>query len=299
MPEPLPVLIAGYLSHLKRTNASEHTVRNYASDLAQWMEYITPIDADPPAPDAIDMLLLREWMGSLYDQGLSNVTIRRKLSAVRSFFKHLLEKRVIEVNVASLVLTPKVPKTLPRVQTPEQTNQMLDSAAAGQLKRSSLIRDIAILELLYGTGIRVSELCGLNLRDVDMAQGWILVRGKGKKERQVPLGERAALTLRDYLEKRYTTTRDQAVFLNNRGKRLSTRSVAKLVKLYATALAGDSSLHPHSLRHAYATHLLSDGADLRSIQELLGHARLSTTQKYTQVSLSDLMSAYDKAHPKA
>jgi integrase/recombinase XerC len=179
----------------------------------------------------------------------------------------------------------------------EQTNALLDGVAAGQLERPHPARDLAILELLYGCGIRVSELVGLNLEDMDRTERWLRVRGKGRKERQVPFGGKAADALDRYLEDR--SSQEQALFLNHHGGRLTDRGVRGIIKLYATLIAGDSSIHPHSFRHAFATHLLSDGADLRSIQELLGHARLSTTQKYTQVSLTDLMSVYDKAHPKA
>ena len=166
-------------------------------------------------------------------------------------------------------------------------------------KRERCERDVALLELMYGCGIRVSELVGINLEDIDLRTGWLRVRGKGNKERQVPVGGRAVEAVNVYLQKRSTQPSERALFLNSRGARLGDRQVRRLVKLYAVLVAGDSTVHPHSFRHAYATHLLSDGADLRSIQELLGHARLSTTQKYTQVSLKDLQAVYDRAHPKA
>jgi len=201
------------------------------------------------------------------------------------------------MNAPRLLRTPRAPKKLPDVMTTEQANALLDGVAAGKLERPHPARDLAILELLYGSGIRVSELVGLNLDDIDRTERWLRVRGKGRKERQVPFGGKAADALERYLEER--TSRENALFLNHRGGRLTDRGVRGIIKLYATLIAGDSSLHPHSFRHAFATHLLGDGADLRSIQELLGHARLSTTQKYTQVSLTDLMATYDKAHPKA
>jgi integrase/recombinase XerC len=188
-----------------------------------------------------------------------------------------------------------MPKHLPRVPTAEQVNTLLDGAAG--VDRPYPTRDIAILELLYGCGVRVSELVGLNVADLDLAERWALVRGKGRKERQVPFGAKAAAALERYLNER--PAGPEALFLNHRGARLTDRGVRNIVKLYARLLTGDDSLHPHSLRHAFATHLLADGADLRAIQELLGHARLSTTQKYTQVALTDLMACYDKAHPRA
>jgi integrase/recombinase XerC len=184
--------------------------------------------------------------------------------------------------------------------TPEQTNTLVDGVAADKLERPYPARDLAIFEMLYGCGLRISELVGLNLDDFDFRERWIRVRGKGRKERQVPFGSKAATAIERYLAVRTPAASDtQALFLNHRGTRLTDRGARGIVKFYARRITGDSSIHPHSLRHAYATHLLSDGADLRAIQELLGHAQLSTTQKYTQVSLTDLMAVYDKAHPKA
>jgi integrase/recombinase XerC len=167
------------------------------------------------------------------------------------------------------------------------------------MERPHPARDRAIFEMLYGCGVRVSELAGMNLEDIDRAEGWIRVRGKGRKERQVPLPRQAADALERYLAERPVVRDQGAVFLNHRGGRLTDRGISLIVKFYATYVSGDPSVHPHSFRHAYATHLLAAGADLRAIQELLGHSRLSTTQKYTQVSLTDLMAVYDKAHPKA
>jgi len=288
-----------FVEEMVRTGASEHSIRAYESDLAQFLEYLAPPDLEPPEPRAIDLLVLREWLASLYRDNLSAVTIRRKLAAVRSLFRFLLREGVVDINVAKLVRTPKAPKKLPEVMTAEQANTLIDGVAADKLERPFPVRDRAIFEMLYGCGIRVSELAGLNLQDVDRSEGWLRVRGKGRKERQVPLPGQAARALERYLGERPVKRDEAAVFLNHRGTRLTTRGISGIVKLYATCLAGDPSLHPHSFRHAYATHLLADGADLRAIQELLGHARLSTTQKYTQVSLTDLMAVYDKAHPKA
>ena len=291
--------IEAFLDNLKREGASEHTVKAYAGDLEYFLEYLSPPDLAPPEPRAIDHLLLREWMAALYKQGLNAVSIQRKLAAVRSLFKFMLREGAIEVNVARLVRTPKAPKKLPEVMTAEQTNDLLDGVALNRLERPYPARDRAMFELLYGCGVRVSELAGLDLDDLDRSEGWIRVRGKGRKERQVPLPGKAAEALDRYLNERAIVRDERAVFLNHRGSRITSRGIHGIVKLYATALSGDTSIHPHSFRHAYATHLLADGADLRAIQELLGHARLSTTQKYTQVALTDLMAVYDKAHPKA
>jgi integrase/recombinase XerC len=299
MSDTLAAHIEDYLESLRLENASEHTVRNYRTDLVEFLAYFTPPDGDPPPVAELDTLALREWLGHLYKLQLTPVTIRRKLAAVRSLFRNLLRTGVLPVNVAKLLRSPKAPKKLPRVMTAEQTNTLIDGVAADQLQRTHAARDLAIFEVLYGCGIRVSELTGLKLADIDFSDRWILVRGKGRKERQVPFGSKAAQALERYLMERKPKGKEAAVFLNHRGSRLTARGVSDIVKLYATILSGDSSLHPHSFRHAYATHLLSDGADLRSIQELLGHSSLSTTQKYTQVSLTELMAVYDKAHPKA
>lgn len=288
-----------YLAALARENASAHTIRNYAADLNQFLGYLGRGGAEPPAAAGVDQLLLREWLADLYAQNLKKATIRRKLAAIRGLFEHLLREGRITVNQAKLLTTPRLPKTLPNVPTEEQTNTLIDSIAARQLERPHPERDLALFEILYGCGLRISELCGMNVEDVDPREGWVRVRGKRKKERQVPVPGRALTALNRWLEERRPAPEEAAVFLNHRGTRLSDRGARGILKLYAVALAGDGGLHPHALRHAYATHLLSAGADLRAIQELLGHASLSTTQKYTQLSLLDLMKVYDKAHPRA
>ena len=293
--------IERYLAGLARTAASTHTLDAYRSDLRQLIEFLSPPGIEPPAPESIDLLLLREWMLWLYRQELEAVSIRRKVAAVRGLFQFLQREGVAAINVARLLRLPKAPQKLPVVMTAEQMNTLLDDVAAGKLERPYPSRDRAMLEVLYGCGLRVSELAGLNLDDLDRAaeETWMRVRGKGKKERQVPLPGQAAAALERYLAERPVARDERAVFLNHRGHRLGVRGIHGIVKLYATVLCGDPSVHPHGFRHAYATHLLAGGADLRAIQELLGHARLSTTQKYTQVSLTDLMKVYDKAHPKA
>jgi integrase/recombinase XerC len=265
--------------------------------LRQFLDYFSPPGVQAPAPSTFDVLKIREWLAALYDQKLSVVSIRRKLAALRVFFRFLVREGLAPMNAPRLLRTPRSPKKLPDVMSSEQANALLDGVAAGKLERPHPARDLAILELLYGCGVRVSELVGVNLDDIDRGERWLRVRGKGRKERQVPFGGKAADALERYLAERVSS--EQALFLNHRGGRLTDRGVRGIIKLYATLIAGDSSLHPHSFRHAFATHLLSDGADLRSIQELLGHAQLSTTQKYTQVSLTDLMAVYDRSHPKA
>ena len=315
--------IEKYLAALARENASPHTLRNYAADLEQFalfcgaaspggesaLEPASPEAKRPagleagsparqPAPQ-IGTLELREWLGELYDRGLSVITIRRKLAAVRALYRFMLREGVIASNPARLVRTPKAPKRVPAVPTAEQTNTLVDAVGADTLERPHPERDLLIFELLYGCGLRISELVGLNLDDFDRTERWIRVRGKGRKERQVPYGGKAGTALEKYMQVRAANAGDRALLVNHRGARISDRGARGIVKLYARLITGDASLHPHSLRHAYATHLLADGADLRSIQELLGHARLATTQRYTQVSLTDLMAVYDRSHPRA
>jgi integrase/recombinase XerC len=292
--------IDAYLAELAIENASPHTIRNYREDLEQFLDYFSPPETEPPHPREIDALAIREWLGSLYDRKLNVISIRRKLAAVRSLFKFMMRSGAISINAARLVRTPKAPRSIPAVMTAEQANTLVDGVGADNLERPFPERDLVIFELLYGCGMRISELVGLNLEDIDFTQRWLRIRGKGRKERDAPFGTKAASALERYLAKRTSFRPDErALILNHRGRRLTDRGAREIVKLYASLLAGDSSVHPHSLRHAYATHLLADGADLRVIQELLGHARLSTTQKYTQLSLTDLMAVYDRAHPKA
>ena len=291
--------IGRYTRELESASVSPHTLRAYSADLAGFLEYLARPPAAPPESASIDVLALRQWLASLYDRKQSAVTIRRKLAAVRGLLAFLHKEGVVPVNVGRLVRTPKAPKTVPDVMTAAQTNALIDGVGSSKPERPYPLRDRAILEMLYGCGLRVSELASLSLDDLDRTERWLRVRGKGRKERQVPLPGQAAEALERYLAERPVVRDQRAVFLNHRKGRLTDRGVRGLVKFYATYLSGDSSIHPHSFRHAYATHLLAAGADLRSIQELLGHARLSTTQKYTQVSLTDLMAVYDKAHPKA
>lgn len=291
--------IERYLEELVRSAASRHTIDAYAADLRQFLEFLSPPGSGPPPPRAIDVLVVREWLAGLYRDQLTVVTIRRKLAAVRGLFGFLLREGVVAINAGRIVRTPKAPQKLPAVMTAEQANALIDGVASGRIERPFPARDRAMFELLYGCGLRASELAGLDLEDVDRYDGWVRVCGKGRKERQVPLPRKAREALDGYLSARPVVRGQRALFLNHRRGRLTDRGLRGIVKLYATLLAGDPSIHPHSLRHAYATHLLADGADLRAIQELLGHVRLSTTQKYTQVSLTDLMAVYDKAHPKA
>jgi integrase/recombinase XerC len=295
----LSAAIEDFLGERSRRNNSPHTLRNYGADLREFLEYFSPPDSGPPALITIDLLSLREWLAHLYGRDQKPATIRRKLASLRALFRFLSREHRIERDPARLLRLPRMPKTLPDVPNTEVTNALVDGTSREDLERPFPARDRLLMELLYGCGLRVSEAVGLNLEDFDRGERWVRVRGKGRKERQVPYGLKAAAALNAYLEARQSETELHALFLNHRGRRLTDRGARNIVKFYATYVAGDSSIHPHTLRHAFATDLLSHGADLRAIQELLGHARLSTTQKYTQVSLTDLMRVYDGAHPKA
>ncbi len=294
----LTASIADFMGELARRNDSPHTLRNYDADLREFVAYFTLPGEAPPAITSFDLPALREWLAHLYDRAQKPATIRRKLASVRSFFRFLSREHRIESDPARLLRLPKMPKTLPEVPNAEVTNALVDAELPKDMERANPNRDRLLLEMLYGCGLRVSEAVGLNLQDFDRTERWVLVRGKGRKERQVPYGLKAAAALDIYLAERAPNADPHVLFLNRLGGRLTDRGARNIVKFYATHVVHDPSIHPHTLRHAFATHLLSDGADLRSIQELLGHARLSTTQKYTQVSLHDLMRVYDSAHPK-
>jgi integrase/recombinase XerC len=319
--------IEKYLRHLSSVrNASPHTLRNYESDLRQFVEFLSPPGEAVPAVAQLDHHLVREYVADLYDRRLEKSTIARKLAALRSFCRFCVRDGSLKANPARLVPAPKLPKRLPGVLSAEEVNGFLDqigaldaqSAKPGAKKKRQrggatadeagliLKRDRAILEMLYAAGLRVSELTGLNLEDIDHDARMLRVRGKGRKERLVPYGEKAEAALAAYAPLRAELLRRarpganvQAVFLNYAGRRLMPRSVDRLVKKYARMMGTGWDVHPHSFRHAFATHLLTDGADLRAIQELLGHQSLSTTQKYTHTSIRHLMEVFDKAHPRA
>jgi len=295
----LATAIEDFLGDRERRNDSPHTLRNYGADLREFLDYFSPPGAEPPPLAGMDLLSLREWLAHLYGREQKPATIRRKLASLRALFRFLSREHRIEGDPARLLRLPRMPKTLPDVPNTEVTNALVDGTSREDLERPFPARDRLLLELLYGCGLRISEAVGLNLEDFDRGERWVRVRGKGRKERQVPYGLKAADALDLYSEARQSEREPRALFLNHRGSRLTDRGARSIVKFYATYVAGDSSIHPHTLRHAFATDLLSHGADLRAIQELLGHARLSTTQKYTQVSLVDLMRVYDNAHPKA
>jgi integrase/recombinase XerC len=290
--------IAQFLRALQERNASEHTIKAYRTDLAQFAEYV-----GPQSWSDIDHMLVRGYLANLYERGLSKTSVARALAALRSLYRWLAQEGEVEQNPAALVATPKLPKKLPRVPTIEEVNTVLDA----EMPECSAFdeRDRLILELLYGCGIRNSELIGVNLDDIRWSNELILVRGKGRKERYVPFGDSAKDALQAYLPQRQRVlgetrhTSEKALLVNLRGARLTTRSVGRIVKRIAVARGLSPDVHPHTLRHAFGTHMLEEGADLRAIQELLGHERLSTTQRYTQLTVKHVMEVYDKTHPHA
>jgi integrase/recombinase XerC len=295
--------------HLKyERNVSAHTLRNYMSDLEQFYDYLCPVDSAgnrrPIEIRQIDHITIREYLAKLYREKRKKTSIARKLATLRTFFKFLCREQVLEMNPARLVSSPRLEKKLPKVLSVDDVIRFIETPDTETVLGK---RDRAILELLYGTGIRVAELAGINLDDIDFKNESIRVRGKRRKERIVPFGSKAKEALQDYLGVRgellVEAPEDQrdpmALFMNYQGTRITTRSVGRMLDKYLIECAMEHDISPHSLRHSFATHLLSAGADLRAIQELLGHARLSTTQIYTQVSMEKLMEVYDKSHPKA
>jgi integrase/recombinase XerC len=357
-PTSLNPLVADYLRVLaNERGSSSHTLRAYARELHGFTAYISKRNKNENGPECIEHTEIRAYLGTLYDRGLSKASAARALAAIRSWFKWLARTGLVEQNAAALVSTPKLPKHLPRVPSIEQMNRVVDSV--GEDAASWPARDMAILELLYGCGIRNAELVGLNLEDIHWANDAILIRGKGHKQRYVPLGDAAAQAVRAYMAERSallaaagkdsalkghgfrraisvakqtsalaaegsffsesqgspsfppTSKTKQietpALFLNLRLRglaksaqaRLTTRSVGRIVKRIAILRGLSAEVHPHTLRHAFGTHLLEEGADLRAIQELLGHERLSTTQRYTQLTTAQLTVVYDRTHPRA
>lgn len=332
--------IEKYLVYLTSVrNSSPHTVSNYGKDLAQFITYLSPPGLKPPPLREVQHHVIREFVAHLHDQGLQKSSIARKLATLRSFFKYCVREGLLKESPARLVPTPKLPKRIPSVLSAEEMNAFLNQLAPLQCGPTNpkillevsravksktpkprlveegllLPRDRALLELLYAAGLRVSELTGLNLFDIDQTERMLRVCGKGNKERVVPYGSKAQEALDKYWPlreelllqvagsraSRHATPHASAVFLNYAGLRLTQRSVGRIVKKYIRLVNVNWDLHPHSLRHAFATHLLADGADLRAIQELLGHRSLSTTQKYTHASIRQLMDTYDKSHPHA
>jgi len=299
-----------FLRHLRERNASPHTIKAYTGDLDAFAAHLGP-KMGGLNWKTIDHIAIRGFLSHLYDKGLSKTSVARALAAVRSLYRWLAQEGLVEQNPAKLVSTPRLPKKLPRVPTIEEINGVLD----GQMPEVASFpeRDRLMFELLYGCGIRNSELVGINLDEISLTNEAILIRGKGKKERYVPFGgsalaalsaylpwrQQLLLTLRSAGKNTMPTKTTSALLINQRGGRLTTRSVGRIVKRIAVAKGLSPDVHPHTLRHAFGTHMLEEGADLRAIQELLGHERLATTQRYTQLSVKHVMNVYDQTHPRA
>ncbi len=302
-------------------NASAHTVRAYARELHAFAGYLAEaLGKDAPIA-SVDHLHIRAYLGQLYERGLTKASAARALAAIRSWFRWLAKEHRIAQNPAALVSTPKLPQHLPRVPSMEEVNGLLNSLdgltqkdsaeKAGDAAAAWPERDRMIFELLYGCGIRNSELVGIDMPDIHWKNDAILVRGKGRKQRYVPLGDEAAHAIRAYLPLREQRLRaagkaaliDAGPLVTNlraRGTaRLTTRSVGRIVKQIALSRGLPADVHPHTLRHAFGTHMLEEGADLRAIQEMLGHERLSTTQRYTQLTTGQVQRVYDETHPRA
>jgi len=279
-----------YLDHER--GVSRHTLRGYAADLAEFEAFLAREKLGSLA--RADARAIRGWLASLHERKLARSSVARKLASVRSCLKYLARRGVVELNAARQVRSPKLPQRLPSFLPKDESKNLLDSPVE---RTEAGLRDRALLELLYATGLRVAECCGLDLDDLDRQQGSVRVMGKGGKERVVPAGDVALQAVDAWL-----TVRGEGrgpLFTNPRGGRLSTRGVHRIVKSRARAAGIERRVTPHTFRHSFATHMLGEGADLRLIQELLGHSRLSTTQRYTHVSAEHLMKVYDRAHPRA
>jgi integrase/recombinase XerC len=313
----------GFLAMLaNERGASEHTVRAYAREVRSFAAYLRETLGGDAGVGKVEHLHIRAYMGLLYERGLTKASAARALAAIRSWFKWLAKEGKVKQNPALLVSTPKLPKHLPRVPSVEEVNRVLNSLEGGEARKGAASkdggdaarwpeRDRVIFELLYGCGIRNSELVGLDMGSVKWRDDAVLVRGKGRKERLVPLGDEAAVALRAYLPLREAKllaagraglVQEGPLMMNLRMRgdcRLTTRSVGRIVKAIALSRGLAADVHPHTLRHAFGTHMLEEGADLRAIQEMLGHERLSTTQRYTQLTVGQVQKVYDETHPRA
>ena len=289
--------VRGFLQALRQRNASAHTVKAYHGDLDEFALYI-----GSRKWSSIDHVTIRGFLSRLYEKGLGKASVARSLAAVRSLYRWLAQEGMVDLNPAALVSTPKLPNKLPRVPTIEEVNNVLNEKMPQVAAFPE--RDRLMLELLYGCGIRNSELIGITIDDIRLSTEAILIRGKGKKERYVPFGDSVRTALTAYLPARQQlllkrNKKASALLINRRGGRLTTRSVGRIVKKIAVAKGLSPDVHPHTLRHAFGTHMLEEGADLRAIQELMGHERLSTTQRYTQLSIKHVLHVYDQTHPRA
>ena len=320
-------MIDEFTRHLSlERNLSAHTLRNYLSDISQFHEYLLGVFKKDALSSEdlrkVDHIIIRGFLSSMFEKGLSKTSVARKISAIRTFFNYMCREGTLVNNPGKMVSTPKRGKTLPRFLSVDEANRLMGSPAGSDIMS---VRDRAILETFYSAGLRIGEIVAINLEDLNLSDGLIKVKGKGRKERIVPVGEKAVTAIKKYLASschpelvsgsqtmqsheipkqvrddrnaRFAGEKGYPLFLNKYGKRITTRSIHRIVVKYKK-LSGLWDITPHSLRHSFATHLLEGGADLRSVQEMLGHASLSTTQRYTHVSMDKLMEVYDKAHPR-
>lgn len=282
--------IEKFLRYLEiEKNSSPHTILNYKLDLKEFSDFLKDVKID-----SVDYLLTRKYLAALKERKLSARSVGRKVSSLRSFFKFLVKEGLAKANPTDAISSPKQEKSLPKFLTEMDVVRLIEAPALDTLKG---LRDRAIFETLYSTGMRISELTGLTLGNIDFIGGTLKVLGKGKKERILPIGERALRAIRNYLKERKVES--STVFLNKNKKPLSARGIRKVMDKYIQMISLKEHVSPHTLRHSFATHLLNRGADLRSVQELLGHANLSTTQIYTHLTTEKLKSVYEKAHPRA
>ena len=315
-PTELEILAERYLAVLAdERNASAHTIRAYRRELSGAAHYLNEVLGPNGKLGEVDHLHIRAYLGVLYERGLTKASVARALASIRSWFKWMAKEHLLTKNPATLVSTPKLPQHLPRVPSMEEVNGLMNSLESDRDENQEAAawpeRDRMILELLYGCGIRNSELVGIDMVDIHWKNEAILVKGKGRKQRYVPLGDEAAAAVRAYLpmrEQRLRAAGKGALVMEGplvtnlrmRGSaRLTTRSVGRIVKSLALSRGLASDVHPHTLRHAFGTHMLEEGADLRAIQEMLGHERLSTTQRYTQLTTGQVQRVYDQTHPRA
>lgn len=303
----MKVLIEKYLKYLSvERNASEHTIISYRNDLETFLKFTA--DVEQISTDAVDLssisrLSIRLWLGDLSEQGMAKSTIARKVAALRSFFKYCFKRGHIEKNPAHLLVVPKKDKSLPKTATVEDIERMMDAV---NTETTRGLQNRAILELFYGTGMRLSELTGLNLSDIDLKQNQVTVKGKGNKQRIIPLGKTVSGILKDFIEKRPELYGDRtdadakkALFIAASGQRIYDRAVGLIVEKYFKMTSEVTQKSPHVLRHSFATHMLDNGADIRIIKEFLGHANLAATQVYTHTSIERLKNVYEQAHPRA
>lgn len=299
-------LIADYQTYLEvQRNVSRHTLTAYMADVEEFNNFLSESGMAEKGKSIISVEpeTIRSYLSHLYREKVKKVTVNRKVSSLRSFYKYLLRSGKVKSNPAEMVQTPKTEKYMPTFLSVDETFQLLENQGDHSV---SGVRDNAMLELFYSSGMRLSELAGLNVTDIDFGQALVKLRGKGKKERIVPVGRQALRAVEEYLAKTADVRKmcdndlySNPLFLNARGKRITARSIARIVDAMTLKSGIGRKISPHALRHTFATHLLNAGADLRSIQELLGHESLSTTQKYTAVNINRMMEVYDKAHPRA